>query len=459
MRLSMTLFFLHSSDLVIWRLANATNLKLELLCDGLEDEEQKHQVGGNSSKVKRILRTIPPPLVSSLHLSGVNGTLSKTSSAIGDTINSMTNLTALELTECLIDMTAWKPSGLKVFSLSCIGEESMQKSLLPAYGIINSSARTLEHITMHNTQGCKLQAKMPPTPLQLPRLQHLELADRDISPGSLLALLLPSIKAPKLHYLDLDLADIFTPDLSALVTKIPTLKGLHLGQGLLRCESDTAVTPSNPGFIATKLACAKAGIDLRVTYTTELCATIQDLTDEMMRVKIVAEHLVTLSLGLTANAAAALQTSQSLVLPMLTHLFIALVPSNSDEDTSPAEHDPNFLSGALKNIEAPLMRSLKLSISTGKKIDALRAVIATLGKAHFHKLSVVGDEILQDQLQVTPEHEESLQSAIFEVSTDTTSLRFITVLDEQAAASDDETIVDSEDDMLGTSFGKLEIDD
>jgi hypothetical protein len=334
----------------------------------------------------------------------------------------------------------------------------MQKSLLPAYGIINSSFRTLEHITMHNTQGCKLQAKMTPAPLHLPRLQHLELADRDINQGSLLALLLPSITAPKLQYLDLDLADIFTPDLSAVVTKIPTLKGLHLGQGLLRCESDTAVTPSNLGFIATKLACAKAGIDLRVTYTTELCDTIQDLRDEMIRVKVVAENLVTLSLGLTATAAAALKNPQSLLLPMLTHLFIALVPSNSDEDTSP-EHDPNFLSFALENIEAPLMRSLKLSISIGNKIETVRAVIATLGKGHFHKVSMVGDEILQDQLQATREHEESIQSAIFEVSTDTTSLRFITVLDEQAAALDDETIVDGEEEMLGTRFEKLEIDD
>lgn len=439
--------------------SKVNKVKLELLCNGPEDDDaSRYRTKGNSARIKQMLQAMPASLVSNLHLSGITGASKRTASALGDALGTLVNLTDLGITECLVDMTSWKPSGLKVLSLSCIGEGGMQKSFPAAYGIINSSSQTLERITLHDTQGCRLKVKLPAKPLQLPQLRHLELADRDISRGSLFATLLPSIKVPKLQYLYLDMVDVFTPDLSAVVTRIPTLKGLHLGQGLLRCEADDAAVPSNPGFHATKLACAKAGVDLRVTYTTDLCHTGQDLEDEIVRVGIVADNLITLSLGVAVNAATGFEDMQPLCLPKLSHLFIALVPSDINDEAATASGNPDILGRALSKIDAPLLRSLKLSVSVGNKIDTLRSVITTLKEGRFSKLTVVGEDILQDQLEAIPSHENSIQSAIFDCTADTTSVRFITVMDEDTF-TDEETIVDSEEGALETSLSKLDIED
>ena len=149
---------------------------------------------------------------------------------------------------------------------------------------------------------------------------------------------------------------------------------------------------------------------------------------------------------------------QPLRLPKLTHLFIALVPSDANPESLPASGNPDVLDRALSKIDAPLLRSLKLSVSAGNKIDTLRAVIASLKQGRFSQLTVVREDILQDQLKASPSHENSIQSAIFECTADTTSVRFITIMDEDTF-TDEETIVDSEEGALETSFSKVDIDD
>ena len=373
-------------------------------------------------KIAKVLESIPFSLLSSIHLSGGDAAASSVPNEKLWNVIASASLRNLELTGFDADISSWQPSALSQLSISWLGQ-AKSVDLRGAFKIIQASSETLQQLSIYNVDGLHLIYSTPMHKLILPKLSQVSLSDRHLGDGSLMHILLSSTTTPALRLLSIDTFDIMTPDLSHLPSAVPSLRKIHLGEGILLSGSRSGFPNDFKGFLATQHRCAWAGIEISVTFSSDHCTTAEHLDRNIARIRAAGNCLVSLSLSVSFTAVSGLLKGSILHFPNLARFCLNLTESE-DSETELASTDMSSIKDCILAVFALKLISFNVSITSVNICAIFKQIIDVVHNGHFPLLQVVKYDFLIEQLQSNHELESWSQSGRIELTDADSTLHF-----------------------------------
>lgn len=190
------------------------------------------------------------------------------------------------------------------------------------------SSNTLESLGIRSAAPLQFDTLDSGLQVTLPKLRTLEITDDEKGMGVVISSLLAHLAMPGLQLLGLDTSDIASVDLTALPTAIPSLRLVKLSGVSL--SGKPASTDTQAQISRTFETFEREGVDLRLAYDCLRCDDSASLTQELATIRLLASHVVALSLSCCECAASDLDKLPLISLPRLTELSFSLTDMDAN---------------------------------------------------------------------------------------------------------------------------------